>query len=75
MMDDGTRHEQFDSVEAKTRWFRTLTIEERMEWLAREYEAALAADPQICERNLPEEVPGKIRILRLPSRDDGNGAG
>ena len=75
MMDNGARHEQFDSIEAKTRWFRTLTVEERMEWLEREYEAALAADPRICEKNLPKEVPGKVRILRLPPRDNENDAG
>jgi hypothetical protein len=73
MTSNATPHRQFDSIEAKTRWFRTLSVEERIEWLVREVEAALAADPGICERNLPEEVPGKVRILRLPQRDGSTG--
>lgn len=70
MSEDSIEPEHFESEEAKVRWFQTLTVEQRMEWLDREVEAALAADPGLVDRNLPKEVPGKIRILRLPRCDD-----
>ena len=72
MVKGSAQPDRFDSMEAKARWFQALTVEERMEWLDREVEAALAADPGLVERSLPEEVPGKVRILRLPRCDDAD---
>ncbi len=55
-----------DSIEAKARWFQSLTVEERIQWLNETVEAALAANPDLA--NQPDDFPAnwRVRVIALP---------
>jgi hypothetical protein len=57
---------QEETIEAKTRWFRSLTLAERMEMLCAFTELLLSANPQIVEQENAEPVEGRVRVLRAP---------
>lgn len=52
-----------DTIEAKTLWFRSLTLEERMEMLCTFTELLLAANPTIAEKKDAELIKGRVRVL------------
>jgi len=55
-----------ETLEAKARWFQSLSLQERMELFCEVTEMALAADPHLPERRHARSISGRIRILRLP---------
>ena len=55
-----------DSIEAKARWFQTLTVEERMQWLDETVEAALAANPELAHRHDDFPANCRVRVISLP---------
>jgi hypothetical protein len=52
-----------ETIEAKTLWFRSLTLEERMEMLCTFTELLLAANPTIAEKKDAELIKGRVRVL------------
>lgn len=53
---------QQEDLRAKAAWFKTLTVEERLNWLVEITELARALHPNIGAKNV-EPVEGRIRVL------------
>ncbi|REJ80798.1 MAG: hypothetical protein DWQ34_23350 [Planctomycetota bacterium] len=63
----GVSHDRADeSLEAKVRWFQSLTVQERMDLLCEMTDLALAANPDLPDQKHAEPVPGRICVLELP---------
>ena len=54
---------QAETIEEKTRWFRSLTIEERAANLVMFTEMALAFNPKLGIRKYAQPAKGRIRVL------------
>jgi len=54
---------QEETPEAKVRWFRSLSLSERMELLCFFTELILAANPRILEQRDAQPVAGRVRVL------------
>ena len=52
---------------AKARWFQSLSIEERMEYLCMMTDLILENNPRVELRNA-QPVAGRIRVVTLPRR-------
>jgi hypothetical protein len=52
-----------ETIEAKTRWFRSLTLEERMEVMCSMIDLALTINPQLAENKHAQPIEGRIRVL------------
>lgn len=58
-------HDRADeSMEAKARWFQTLSIEERLEFLCELVDMALEVRPQLAEPADATCAEGSLRIVR-----------
>jgi hypothetical protein len=58
-------HDRADeSLEAKARWFRSLSVEERLEVLCELTDLALSVNPDLPKRKHAESVPGRVQVLR-----------
>ncbi len=68
-MDAGVSHSRSDETPAaKVAWFRTLTEEERLDYLGAITDLALALNPDIAEVKDAQPVPGRVQVLTLPRR-------
>ncbi len=54
---------QEETLEAKVRWFRSLSLVERMELLCLFTELMLAANPRIVEQRNAQSITGRVRVL------------
>lgn len=54
-----------ESPEAKARWFRSLSMEERLLHFDEFTEMLLALDPDLMRKKDAQPVPGRIRVLSL----------
>jgi hypothetical protein len=52
-----------ETIEAKTLWFRSLTLDERMEMLCAFTELLFIANPKIAEQKDAEPIEGRVRVL------------
>lgn len=52
-----------ETIEAKARWFQSLTVNERMELLCQFTNMILATNPQIVERKDAQPVEGRVLVL------------
>ena len=52
-----------ESIEAKTRWFRSLSIADRMEVFCSFTELALSVNPNLKDRTHAQPVAGRIQVL------------
>ena len=52
-----------ESIEAKARWFRNLTMKERIQNLCDFTELALAINPKVGEKKIDKSFTGRIQIL------------
>jgi len=67
-MGRGISHDRDEeSPEAKGRWFRSLTLQERMAFLCEVTELALTNDPTLARGQPVREIPGRVRVLELPA--------
>ena len=57
-----------ESIEAKARWFRTLTPEQRLAMLAEWTEIVLQNNPRLIGVKDAIPVEGRVRVLELPPR-------
>lgn len=63
-MDRGISHNRDEeSVEAKTRWFRSLSISERMEMLCSFTDLALSLNPGIMDKRDAQQTKRRVQIL------------
>jgi len=58
-----THDRQEETIEAKTLWFRSLTLAERMDMLCAFTELLLLTNPKIVEQLDAEPVKGRILVL------------
>jgi len=54
---------QAETIEEKTRWFRSLTIEERANNLVMFTEMALALNPKLGIKKNAQPAKGRVRVL------------
>ena len=55
-----------ESMEAKARWFQSLTLEERMEILNSWTELVLENNPRLIGVKDAIPIEGRVRVLELP---------
>jgi hypothetical protein len=58
-----THDRREETIEAKTLWFRSLTLAERMDMLCAFTELLLLTNPKIVEQRDAEPVEGRVLIL------------
>jgi len=54
-----------ETIEAKTLWFRSLNLVERMEMLCAFTELLLMTNPKIVEQKNAESIEGRVLVLEL----------
>jgi hypothetical protein len=59
---------EWETPEAKARWFQSLSMEERTRWLCISYNLALARDPHIVEKQPIPQAGGGVQVLSLKHR-------
>jgi hypothetical protein len=52
-----------ETPEEKVRWFSSLSVEERMEYLDEIVELALSANPPLLEPQDAEPIEGRVQVL------------
>ncbi|MEP6963659.1 MAG: hypothetical protein ABI995_16395, partial [Acidobacteriota bacterium] len=57
---------EVETLAAKARWFQSLSLDERMEYLCSMTDLILENTPQVVERKHVEPVAGRIRVVRSP---------
>jgi hypothetical protein len=58
-----THDRSAETIDAKARWFRTLTLEERMDMLCAFTDLALSVNATLQEWNRAQPVAGRIQVL------------
>ncbi|MBM3152779.1 MAG: hypothetical protein FJZ96_11375 [Chloroflexi bacterium] len=53
-----------ETIEAKTLWFRSLNLQERMEILCAFTELLLMTNPKIVEQMNAEHIDGRVLVLK-----------
>ncbi len=57
-------HDRSDeSIEAKVKWFRSLSLSERMDMLCAFTDLALELNPQLPDKKYAQQTKGRIQIL------------
>jgi len=65
--DSGVTHNRGDeSIEAKTRWFRSLPLSQRMDMMCYFTDLALTLQPTLQERKHAKPLAGRIQVLSAP---------
>lgn len=63
-MTPAVRHDrQEESIEAKARWFQSLSMTERMEAFCNFTDLALSINPRLKDRRYAQPVAGRIQVL------------
>lgn len=63
----GVSHDwQQETLEAKARWFQSLSLRERMEYLCCITDLVLENNPRIMDLKNAEPVAGRIRVVSRP---------
>lgn len=63
----GISHDREDeSPVAKARWFQSLSLAERMDFLCFVTDLALAANPGLAESEHAPQTAGRVRVVRAP---------
>ena len=57
---------QEETLEAKARWFQSLSLEQRMELLCAYTDLILRNNPEIIKRKDAQPVEGRVLVLELP---------
>jgi hypothetical protein len=52
-----------ETIEAKVKWFRTLSLSERMDMLCAYTDLALELNPQLPDKKYAQQTKGCIQIL------------
>jgi hypothetical protein len=68
-MEFGISHSfEEETIEAKTRWFKSLSLQERMDLFVNFTDLILSINPEIVEKKDIQSVKGRILVLRKTSR-------
>ena len=63
-MDKAISHDrQEETLEAKARWFQSLSLSERMDLLCFFTDLILSNNPEIVEQKDAQPIPGRVRVL------------
>ena len=63
-MDRSISHDRNDeSIEAKTRWFRSLPLEERLDVVCAFTDLALAINPHLMDAKDVQPIEGRVCVL------------
>lgn len=63
-MNSQISHDRNDeTIEAKVKWFRSLSLSERMEMLCAFTDLALELNPQLPDKKYAQQTKGRIQIL------------
>jgi hypothetical protein len=66
-MTPAIRHDwQQESIEAKARWFQSLSMAERMEVFCSFTDLALSKNPRLKDRTRAQPIAGRIQVLSAP---------
>jgi len=52
-----------ETIEAKTRWFKSLSLSERMEMLCSFVDLALTLNPNLSDKKDAQQIKGRIQII------------
>ena len=52
-----------ETPEAKARWFQSLTLEERADWLCEFTDFVLEVNPKIMEHKNAQPIDGRVQVL------------
>jgi len=52
-----------ETIEAKARWFQSLSLEERMDLLCQYTDLILSVNPEIVEQKDAQPVEGRVLVL------------
>jgi len=55
-----------ETLEAKARWFQSLSVEERLDLFCEINELALTVHPELAEKRHASAPKGRVQVLRLP---------
>lgn len=58
-----THDRSAETIEAKARWFRSLTLDERMDMLCAFTDLALSVNPSLKECRRAQPIAGRIQVL------------
>ncbi len=61
-----THDRQEETIEAKTLWFSSLTLAERMDMLCAFTELLLMTNPKIVEQRNAQPIEGRVLVLTAP---------
>jgi hypothetical protein len=68
-MKHAIRHDRKqETIEAKTRWFRSLSLAERMEVFCEFTDLALSVNPSLKDRKNVKSTTGRIQVISLPNK-------
>ena len=59
---------QEETLEAKARWFQSLTPPERLDMFFSMMDMILEINPAVAESKDAQPVPGRVLVLELPRR-------
>jgi len=63
-MNSKISHDRNDeTIEAKVKWFRSLSLPERMDMLCNFTDIALEINPQLQDKKYAQQIKGRIQIL------------
>lgn len=66
-MDASISHNRDEETpEAKARWFQSLSLEERMDYLCALTDLILENNPDIVKQKDAQSSPGRVRVVELP---------
>ena len=54
---------KYETIEAKVRWFRSLSLPERMEMLCNFTDLALKINPQLADKKYAQPTKRRVQIL------------
>ena len=64
MMEQTISHDRKEeTIEAKARWFQSLSLDERMEMLCNFTDIALTINPKIQDKKDAQQAQGRIQII------------
>ncbi len=52
-----------ETIEAKARWFQSLSLDERMEMLCNFTDIALTVNPKVQDKKDAQQIKGRIQII------------
>jgi hypothetical protein len=58
----------FETIEAKTLWFSSLPLEERMEIFCSFTDLAVSISPELIHQCEHKPIPGHVQVLELSNR-------